>query len=249
MKCPIATLNGGNIGDDFQMSADIFSFSFGLNDCYVIRDKGTIMIDSGPPSKKDDFIKAMMKIPIKPEEIKLIVITHGHVDHIGSAKDIKELTGAKIAMHQLDKQCLETGDTKATHDVKAAEGSTWGWLMTKLSRLASPFAGNIQTTKVEVIIKDDGLRLKDYDIPGQIVYTPGHTMGSISVLLDTGEAFVGDLAMNRLTLRPSPGLPIFADNIERVKESWQHMIELGATTVYPGHGKPFSIEVIKKALH
>ncbi|MGD0158697.1 MAG: MBL fold metallo-hydrolase [Candidatus Bathyarchaeia archaeon] len=230
------------------MSTAIFSFSFGINDCYVIRDKGTIMIDGGPPGKRDDFIKAMRKIPMKPEEIKLIVITHGHFDHIGSAKDIRELTGAKIAMHQLDKQCLETGDSKATHNVRAAEGSSWGWFMTKLGRLASPFAGDVQPTEVELIIKDDGLRLKDYDIPGQIVYTPGHTMGSISVLLDSGEAFVGDLAMNRLPLRRSPGLPILADNIEKVKESWRHLIELGATTVYPGHGKPFSIELIKIAL-
>jgi glyoxylase-like metal-dependent hydrolase (beta-lactamase superfamily II) len=230
------------------MSTDIFSFSFGLNDCYVIRDKGTIMIDGGPPGKRDDFIKAVRNISIKPEDIKLIVITHGHPDHIGSAKDIKELTGAKVAMHQLDKQCLETGDWKTTHNTGAAKGSAWGWFMTKLGRVVSPFSGNVPSTGVELVIKDDGLRLEDYGIPGQIVYTPGHTMGSISVLLDSGEAFVGDLAMNRLPLRRTPGLPILAENIEKVKESWRHLIELGTTIVYPGHGKPFSIEVIKKAL-
>jgi hydroxyacylglutathione hydrolase len=230
------------------MSTDIFSFSFGINDCYVIRDKGTIMIDGGPPGKRDDFIKAVRNIPIKPEDIKLIVITHGHPDHTGSAKDIKELTGAKIAMHQLDKQCLETGDWKTTHNLGAAKGSTWGWFMTKLGRVVSPFYGSVPSTGVDLVIKDDGLRLEDYGIPGQIVYTPGHTMGSISVLLDSGEAFVGDLAMNRLPLRRTPGLPILAENIEIVKESWRHLIELGTTIVYPGHGKPFSIEVIKKAL-
>jgi hydroxyacylglutathione hydrolase len=230
------------------MVTDIFSFTFGVNDCYVIRDMGTIMVDGGPPGKRDDFVKAIRKIPMKPEEIKLIVITHGHPDHIGSAKDIKKLTGARIAMHQLDKQCLETGDWKTTHNTEAANGSAWGSFMTKLGRLASPFVSNVPSTDVELIIKDDGLPLKDYGIPGQIVYTPGHTMGSISVLLDSGEAFVGDLAMNRLPFRRSPGLPILADNIEKVKESWRHLIELGAMTVYPGHGKPFSIEVIKKAL-
>jgi hydroxyacylglutathione hydrolase len=68
------------------------------------------------------------------------------------------------------------------------------------------------------------------------------------VLLDSGEAFVGDLAMNKLPLRRNPGLPILAEDIEKVKESWRKLLELGATTVYPGHGKPFSVEVIKRAL-
>lgn len=241
-------LAGGQWSDGFQMNTNIFSFSFGLNECYVIRDKGTVMIDGGPPGKRDDFIEALRNVPMKPEEIKLIIITHGHPDHIGSAKDIKEITGAKIAMHQLDMQCLETGNWKATHGVRAAKGSSWGWFMTNLGRAASPFVGSVPSTRVELAIKDDGLPLKDYGIPGQIVYTPGHTIGSISVLLDSGEAFVGDLAMNRIPLRRSPGLPIFADDIEKVKASWRHLIELGAATVYPGHGKPFSIEVIKKAL-
>ena len=230
------------------MSVNIFSFSFGVNDCYVIRDKGTIMIDGGPPGKRDDFVKSIEKISMKPEEIKLIVITHGHIDHIGSAKDIKELTGAKIAMHKLDKDSLEAGDSKIAHKVKAADGSRWGSFLTGMSRLAAPFAGNAPTAGVDLVVEDDGLSLKDYGISGQIVYTPGHTTGSISVLLDSGEAFVGDLAMNRIPFRRGPGLPVLADDIGRVKESWQRLIGLGAKTVYPGHGKPFSIEIIKKQL-
>jgi len=230
------------------MGLNIFSFSFGVNDCYVIRDKGAIMIDGGPPGKRDDFIRALEKISMKPEEVKLIVITHGHIDHIGSAKDFKELTGAKIAMHQLDKDSLETGDWKTGHKAKAAEGNMWGSFLMRMGRLAAPFSGNAPTTKVDLVIKDDGLPLKDYDVSGQVVYTPGHTMGSISVLLDSGEAFVGDLAMNRLPLSRGPRLPALADDIGKVKESWRRLIELGATTVYPGHGKPFSVEVIKKEL-
>jgi glyoxylase-like metal-dependent hydrolase (beta-lactamase superfamily II) len=65
------------------------------------------MIDSGSPNKGKKFIKSINKVSIKPEDIKLIIPTHGHWDHIGSAKEIKEITGAKIAMHRLEKDCLE----------------------------------------------------------------------------------------------------------------------------------------------
>jgi glyoxylase-like metal-dependent hydrolase (beta-lactamase superfamily II) len=67
-------------------------------------------------------------------------------------------------------------------------------------------------------------------------------------LLDTGEAFVGDLAMNRFPLRLSPGLPIFAEDQAAVVESWRSLLDQGATTVYPAHGKPFPAEVIRKAI-
>jgi glyoxylase-like metal-dependent hydrolase (beta-lactamase superfamily II) len=54
-----------------------------------------------------------------------------------------------------------------------------------------------------------------------VIHTPGHSSGSVSVLLETGDVFVGDLAMNGLPLRLGPGLPIFAEDLQKVKESWK----------------------------
>ena len=54
--------------------------------------------------------------------------------------------------------------------------------------------------------------------------------------------------MNAFPLRLSPGLPIFAEEIEKVKASWRHLLNEGAKTVYPAHGKPFAAQVIRKSL-
>lgn len=80
------------------------------------------------------------------------------------------------------------------------------------------------------------------------MYTPGHTMGSVSVLLETGDAFVGDLAMNGFPFRLRPGLTILAEDIQKVKESLRLLLDKGAKTVYPGHGKPFPADIIRRVL-
>ena len=72
--------------------------------------------------------------------------------------------------------------------------------------------------------------------------------GSVSVLLDTGDAFVGCMAQNSLPFCLRPQLPIYAQDIEKVKESWRVLIAEGAKTIYPGHGKSFSIDAIKEVL-
>jgi hydroxyacylglutathione hydrolase len=222
---------------------------FGWNDCYLIREKGTILIDAGGENKSPVLKRVLGDIGVEPCTIGLIVITHGHPDHITSAKDFKQLTGAKIAMHQLDKQCLETGKWKETNLPKAAGGSRWGWFLSKVTnpffRMMNP---EIPTCEVEVTVGDDGLSLKNYGISGRIVYTPGHTRGSVSVVLDSGEAFVGDLVMNKFPLRFGPGLPILAEDIGLVKDSLRRLLELNVTMLYPGHGKPFPIETVRKAL-
>jgi hydroxyacylglutathione hydrolase len=202
------------------------------------------MVDGGPPNKAEDFRKAIEKIQIKPQDIKLIVLTHGHFDHIGSAKEIKEITGAKIVMHRLDIDYVEK--SKWTHMLPKGVG-IWGSINSALTHVTIPFI-NFPPFEVDIIIGDEGMPLTDFGIPGKVIYTPGHTAGSISVILDSGDAFIGCLAQNKLPLRWSPGLPVLADDIEKVKESWRSILDLGIKTVYPGHGKPFSVDIIRKAL-
>src|SRR5512139_2045208 len=89
------------------MNISIYPIPLGVGNTYIIQAKGVVMIDGGAPKKAKAFIKGIKKTLIKPEDIKLLIITHGHWDHIGSVKDIKEITGAKIAMHKREKDWLE----------------------------------------------------------------------------------------------------------------------------------------------
>jgi len=228
------------------MDVSIHPIPMGPVNGYVIRGEGAIMIDAGNPGQADDFLTGLEGTSIRPEEIQLIVVTHGHWDHIGSVKQIKEITGARIAVHQREKDCIE----KSVDPPPPPPVTPWGRILVKLiSMAASASSIEVPATDVDIVLGDEALSLAEYGIPGQVIYTPGHTPGSVSVLLETGDAFVGDLAMNGFPLRLSPGLPIFAENLAQVKESWRTLLDAGAEMVYPGHGKPFSADAIRKALH
>lgn len=225
------------------MNAKIHSISLGMCRCYVIQYKGTIMIDTGSTKQINHFKKAIKELSVNPKDIQLIIITHKHYDHISLAKDIKDFTGAEIAMHYQDKDGLE----KSQHQSPPPGVTKWGRILHKvLSGFMSKTT--ISTTNVDVVIRDEGLFLDKYGISGRIIHTPGHTPGSISVLLDNGDAFVGDLAMNGLPMRFGPGFPIFAEDLQKVKESFGLLLDQGVKTIYPGHGKPFSADAIHRCI-
>ena len=224
------------------MSTHIYPIPLGFDHCYLIQDKGTIMVDGGAPKKAKEFTKAIEKIGINPHDIKLIILTHGHWDHIGSVKEIKELTGAKIALHHLEKEWLEKSLKPMPPGV-----TTWGHILSKIITLLLPLI-SIPGTNVDVVIGNEGISLDEYGIPGKVIHTPGHSSGSVSILLETGEAFVGDMAMNKFPLRFSPGLPIFAEDPVKLNESWKSLLDQGAKMIYPAHGKPFSAGIIRAAL-
>lgn len=224
------------------MDINIHPIPLGADRCYIIQDKGVIMIDSGTPKKGKKFIKSIKKISIRPEDIKLIIITHGHWDHIGSAKEIKEITGAKIAMHQREKDWLEK--SLKPHPLGVTR---WGRIFAKIMARFMPLI-NIPATDVDMVLGDEEFSLVEFGIPGKVIYTPGHSSGSVSVLLETGDVFVGDLAMNSFPLRLNPGLPIFAEDAQQVRDSWKSLLDKGVKKIYPAHGYPFSAEIIRKLL-
>jgi glyoxylase-like metal-dependent hydrolase (beta-lactamase superfamily II) len=214
------------------MELSIYPIHMGLDTVYAVKGEGVILIDGGFPHKLANLKDGLAKTLIQPEEIKLIILTHGHWDHIGSARDIKQLTGARVLMHEKDVHYLaEVKQTSPT-------GFTpWGKIMSALLNLITPFI-HVPTFEVDIVAGDEELSLSEYGIPGRLICTPGHTWGSVSVLL----------AMNLFPLRLNPGLPIYGDDIQLVKNSWKKLLDMGAKIVYPAHGKPFLAQVMRKLI-
>jgi glyoxylase-like metal-dependent hydrolase (beta-lactamase superfamily II) len=220
------------------MSVSIYSKRLGINYAYLIQGESWILFDTGPRFSAAEIEKWFSSLHMEPEELQLIVLSHGHFDHAGAAADIKKLTGAKIVVHREDQEMVETAEI-----VMPSAVTRWGKVTRKMMEpVMSIF--QFKGSPVDIIITDEGLSLEDYGIPGRIIHTPGHTPGSISVLLDTGDAFVGCMTHNAPPFRTAPNHPIFAEDLDLLWESWKVLIDLGAKTIYPGHGRPFPVSKI-----
>jgi glyoxylase-like metal-dependent hydrolase (beta-lactamase superfamily II) len=224
-----------------QMKINIHPIQMGISKSYIIQQDGIVMMGDGISKKMNHFTRELDKLSLRPTEIQLIILSHGHHDHVGAAKELKELTGAKIVMHRNDKDMLEKGLKVMPPGV-----TSWGRILSRLFRITYvPFAQQPKTD-VEIMLDDEGMSLTDYGIQGRILHTPGHTPGSISILLETGEAFVGCMAMNMVPLTRKPSLPIFAEDLPKLKQSWKSLLENDVRIIYPAHGKPFSADIARK---
>jgi len=145
---------------------------------FIICGERAVIVDTGIPGYDAAILPAMERYDVKPSDVSLILITHGHHDHYGSAIALKQKTGAPVAIHKADSEALRTGVNP-----KLIPIGTKGKIMVGLSGMMK--MPEIKGMEPDVLIEGE-MDLSKYGIAGKVVPTPGHTRGSVSVLLDGG---------------------------------------------------------------
>jgi glyoxylase-like metal-dependent hydrolase (beta-lactamase superfamily II) len=227
-----------------NMKSAIIPIRLKFTRCYLIQGSvngqtAYVMVDAGPPKCDRIFKKEMDKLSLDPSRIKLVFITHGHWDHWGSLHQIVEMTGAECAINYREAPWMEDNRVRVPPGVGA-----WGKFTYVLLALMKPgIRRGLAKITADHSLPDEGLSLEPYGIKGRILHTPGHTEGSMSLLLDSGEAFVGDLAMSGFPRIGEPGPFVLGEDINTMKRSWQILLDAGAVKIFPSHGEPFSARV------
>jgi glyoxylase-like metal-dependent hydrolase (beta-lactamase superfamily II) len=224
------------------MQTEIHPIPLGFDTCYVLRGDGVVVLDAGQPNRLSAFRRGLAKAGIMEGEVDLILLTHAHWDHMGSAADIRGSTGARLAVHEAEAEWVETGRPDLPSGF-----TLWGRTFMPVVQLLASFI-TVHPSSVDIRLDDEPRSLEEFGIAGTVVHTPGHSPGSVSVVLETGEAFVGDLAMNRFPLTLAPGLPILGDDMSAVVSSWHKLLGMGVKTIFPAHGASFPVNVIRRAL-
>jgi len=199
----------------------------------VENERGVIVIDAGMPRHARQIVNALRALGHSPQDLKLILLTHGHIDHAGSAVALKRLTGAPIALHRADARLTATRDLKippgrsATTDVVGQTIAKFGWVVP------------LETFTPDVWL-EDGMALRDFGIDARVVHTPGHTAGSVSLAFDDGAVFVGDAILNLLHV----SFPLFWEDAVAARESACKIRALQPRVCYSGHGRAFDLNAL-----
>jgi hydroxyacylglutathione hydrolase len=205
---------------------------------FIVRGAKTVIVDTGIPGYDENILKVMELNGIKPGDISLILITHGHHDHYGSAFALKQKTGAQLAIHRADSEALKTGVNPKLIPIGAK-----GAIMKSLSGLMK--LPEIKGMDADVLIEGE-MDLSPYGLAGKVVPTPGHTPGSVSIFLNGGCALIGDLIFGGFVRQRAPGFPYFGYDSQEILRSMQKLLDFNPKIIYAGHGGPFTARAVRR---
>ncbi|MCW4052489.1 MAG: MBL fold metallo-hydrolase [Candidatus Bathyarchaeota archaeon] len=202
--------------------------------CYLVRTgDGFILIDTGMTSKRSEIERKLESAGCKPGNLSLIVLTHGDFDHSGNAAYFRKRFGAQIAMHKDDSGMGQRGDMLWNRSKRNILIRAIFKLFFRLSKS--------DWFKPDLYI-DKGDDFYGYGFDAKVLDIPGHSKGSIGILTGSGDLFCGDLLANV----DKPEIWSIIDDSFAAQASVRKLKRLRIKTVYPGHGKPFPMELFMK---
>lgn len=216
---------------------DVLSFPLplhmGMVNCYLLHTAtGHFLIDTGGSNARQALLHELARAGCTPASIRLILLTHGDFDHTGNAASLRSTFGARIAMHPDDSGMAERGDMFVNRKQPNI-------LVRTLIPVFSGF-GRAERFTPDILLAD-GDDLSPYGLEARVVCLPGHSRGSIAVLTAGAALFCGDLLENT----KGPSLGSLMDDPTTAKASVEKLAYLGVKTVYPGHGRPFAMELFE----
>ncbi len=178
---------------------------------YLIGFAGTlVLIDSGAGKSFSQIVRNIEMLDLNPANISHLILTHCHIDHIGSAPFFIKQYGTKILIHELDAKAMESGDSLKT-------AANW-------------YGTTFPPTAVDRKLKGVHETLTFGQEELHCLHTPGHTPGSISLYLDRG----GKRVLFGQDIH-GPFHAAFGSDIEAWKKSMQVLLSLNADILCEGH--------------
>jgi ribonuclease/clavin/mitogillin len=166
--------------------------------------RSRLLVDLGYPGTMGNMRGNLDRMGIPLGEIRYSMATHYHPDHAGLAQELK-VAGVPLLVLDVQVQAIP--------------------LLQQIVKPRDRFVAITTHDNVRITCRESRALLLSIGISGEVVHTPGHSADSVSLLLDDGSAFTGDLTP-----------PLLAPGDAMVEASWRLLTDRGAARVYPGHG-------------
>jgi endoribonuclease LACTB2 len=168
---------------------------------------GKLLVDCGWPGTLPKFLSVLKRKDVSPNKIKYLLVTHFHPDHSGLTQELKNLGATLILLES------QVGFTSSMDELYAAK--------------ELPFLSLSQEKNIPLKFSDSRKFLASLGLGGEILFTPGHSDDSVTLVLDEGFAFTGDLP---------PRFMLLEDDITS-RQSWDRIYHHKIKRIFPGHGR------------
>ncbi|MEU9233926.1 MBL fold metallo-hydrolase [Streptomyces subrutilus] len=216
-----------------QITSAVWQLPLPVGHVHIVRlPDGYALIDTGVAGSAPAVLDALDQVGGRPGDVRQIVLTHFHGDHMGSAADLVAATGARVLAGALDAPFISGTAPEPEPVFTASERPLFEQVMAGLAEAGVPAA---QHVPVDVELHD-GDTLDGWGEPVRVLHVPGHTPGSIALHLTAGNVlFPGDLVATtegRAILGP------FNVDRQQAIASFRRLAALDPETICVPHGEP-----------
>ena len=209
----------------------IYALPLGYVNAFMLEEEnGLTLIDAGLRGNERRLWKGIARIGRKPSDVKHVLVTHHHADHVGSLAAVKKASGAEAYVHPLDAPIVAGEKPRPAANRASITGRLFGRMILRLpANKPAPVAADHEINDGDELPMGGGVR---------VIHTPGHTAGHVSFFVERhgGVLFVGDAAANLLGRFGRP-LLMFTEDMGEVTKSMRKLAALEFDTACFGHGR------------
>lgn len=215
----------------------IYQVLQGRCNCFVLaQGNHYLLIDTGREHAWPELRQSLDRLGIDEHGLDALVLTHTHFDHAENAARVKERYHAPLLVHKNEAEYVKRGDTP----LPAGTMFFTRWLLKLFRKKLQPHF-RYRPVEADMLI-EDRYDLRERGFEATLIHTPGHSAGSISLIVEHEIAIVGDAMFGVV---PWSIYPPFADDPRQMIRSWNTLLDTGCSTFLPAHGSPNSRALVQ----
>lgn len=193
-----------------------------ISNCYLLLGEKPVLVGTGAPGDLKAILATFKTYSVDVKQLALILLTHGHSDQAGCAAELRRRSGAQIAIQVADVPLVRSGRN--------------GMIVVQdwLGRVLRPLVDEEFEAFEPDLAFEEGISLEPYGLRARVLPTPGHTAGSVSVVLASGEAIIGDVLRGSLIWPNKAREHYFCNDPVRNQRSIVKLAREGLLRCHPG---------------